>query len=70
MPEAYLEHASLRGGWLCASARRQEHRQEPGIDHLTALWSNGQTLWVGENGDGAADALYTHDTASKKPGVA
>ena len=45
---------------VCSAARAS-----PGARHRPSdrPLSNGQTLWVGENGDGAADALYTHDTA-------
>ena len=35
-------------------------------DHgfATGMWSNGATLWVGENGSGADDAVYAYDRAS------
>ena len=30
----------------------------------TGLWSDGETLWIAENGDGAADAVYAYDLAT------
>ena len=30
----------------------------------TGLWSNGTTLWLAENGDGADDAVYAYDLES------
>ena len=35
-------------------------------DHgfATAMWSNGATLWIAENGAGADDAIYAYDLAS------
>ena len=30
----------------------------------TGLWSNGETLWIAENGDGAGDAVYAYDLAT------
>ena len=30
-------------------------------DGPTGLWSNGETLWIAENGDGADDAVYAYD---------
>ena len=33
-------------------------------DSPTGAWSDGATLWVLENGDGAADALYAYDLQS------
>ena len=30
----------------------------------SGLWSDGETLWLLENGDGAADAIYAYDLAS------
>ena len=33
-------------------------------DVPTGLWSDGTTLWLLENGDGADDAVYAYDTAS------
>ena len=33
-------------------------------DVPTGLWSDGTTLWLAENGDGADDAVYAYDLAS------
>ncbi len=30
----------------------------------TGLWSDGETLWIAENGNGADDAVYAYDRAS------
>ena len=30
----------------------------------TGLWSDGETLWIAENGDGADDAVYAYDLAT------
>ena len=35
-----------------------------GHDVPTGSWSDGTTLWLAENGDGAADAVYAYDLAS------
>ena len=35
-----------------------------GHDTPSGLWSDGTTLWVLENGDGADDAIYAYDLAS------
>ena len=35
-----------------------------GHDVPTGLWSDGQTLWIAENGDGADDAIYAYDRDS------
>ena len=47
---------------------RQSPLDTPDIDALdaghdtpTGLWSDGETLWIAENGDGAADAVYAYD---------
>ena len=32
-----------------------------GHDTPTGMWSNGATLWIAENGDGADDATYAYD---------
>ena len=33
-------------------------------DMPTGMWSNGQTLWLAHNGDGADDAVYAYDLES------
>ena len=35
-----------------------------GHDTPSGLWSDGTTLWILENGDGADDAIYAYDLAS------
>ena len=35
-----------------------------GHDDPTGAWSDGATLWLAENGDGAADAVYAYDLES------
>ena len=34
---------------------------DSGHDNPTGMWSDGATLWLLENGDGAADAIYAYD---------
>ena len=33
-------------------------------DSPTGLWSDGETLWIAENGDGADDAVYAYDLSA------
>ena len=35
-----------------------------GHDRATGMWSDGVTLWLAHNGDGAADAIYAYDLGS------
>ena len=35
-----------------------------GNDRATGMWSDGTTLWVADNADGAGDAVYAYDLAS------
>ena len=37
-----------------------------GNDRATGVWSDGTTLWVADNADGAGDAVYAYDLASGK----
>ena len=37
---------------------------EGGNDRATGVWSDGTTLWVADNADGAGDAVYAYDRAS------
>ena len=37
---------------------------ESGHDKPTGMWSDGTTLWLLENGDGADDAIYAYDLES------
>ena len=35
-----------------------------GNDRATGVWSDGTTLWIAENGEGAGDAVYAYDLAT------
>ena len=37
---------------------------DPGHDTPSGLWSDGATLWILENGDGADDGVYAYDLQS------
>ena len=37
---------------------------DAGHDKPSGMWSDGATLWLAENGDGADDAIYAYDLAS------
>ena len=37
---------------------------DSGHDTPSGLWSDGATLWIAENGDGADDAIYAYDLES------
>ena len=37
---------------------------DTGNDEPTGLWSNGETLWLADNPDGAGDAVYAYDLES------
>ena len=37
---------------------------DAGHDKPSGMWSDGATLWLAENGDGADDAVYAYDLAS------
>ena len=37
---------------------------DPGSDRSTGIWSNGKTLYIADNGDGSADAVYAYDLAT------
>ena len=37
---------------------------DPGHNRTTGMWSDGVTLWLGHNGDGADDAVYAYDLES------
>ena len=44
-------------------ARHRSH-STAGHDTPSGLWSDGATIWVLENGDGADDAIYAYDLAT------
>ena len=37
---------------------------DPGNGAATGIWSDGATLWLADNPDGAADAIYAYDLAT------
>ena len=43
---------------------RDLEQLDGGNDRATGVWSNGETLWIAENGEGAGDAVYAYDLAS------
>ena len=43
---------------------RDIEQLDGGNDRATGVWSNGETLWIAENGEGAGDAVYAYDLAS------
>ena len=43
------------------TVKRDIEELDSGHDTPTGLWSDGATLWVLENGDGADDAIYAYD---------
>ena len=43
------------------NVKRDLDELDGGHDTPTGMWSDGATLWVAENGDGAADAIYAYD---------
>ena len=46
------------------TVKRDIEELDGGHDTPTGMWSDGATLWVAENGDGAADAIYAYDLES------
>ena len=46
------------------SVTRDIEDLDPGHGSPSGLWSDGTTLWVLENGDGADDAIYAYDLKS------
>ena len=43
---------------------RDIEQLDGGNDRTTGVWSDGTTLWVADNADGAGDAVYAYDLAS------
>ena len=43
---------------------RDLEQVDGGNDRATGVWSDGTTLWVADNADGAGDAVYAYDLAS------
>ncbi len=46
------------------SVTRDIEELDSGHDKPSGLWSDGATLWILENGDGADDAIYAYDLAT------
>ena len=46
------------------TVKRDIEELDGGHDTPTGMWSDGATLWVAENGDGDADAIYAYDLKS------
>ena len=50
------------------TVKRDLEALDGGHDSPTGAWSDGTTLWIAENGDGAADAIYAYDIESGERG--
>ena len=46
------------------TVKRDIEELDGGNDWPTGLWSDGETLWIAENGQGADDEVYAYDLAS------
>ena len=46
------------------TVKRDIEALDGGNDWPTGLWSDGETLWIAENGQGAGDEVYAYDRAS------
>ena len=46
------------------NVKRDIEELDGGNDWPTGLWSDGETLWIAENGDGADDSVYAYDLAT------
>ena len=46
------------------TVKRDIDELDGGNDWPTGLWSDGATLWIAENGNGADDAVYAYDLTS------
>ena len=46
------------------NVKRDIEALDGGNDWPTGLWSDGETLWIAENGQGADDEVYAYDLAS------
>ena len=46
------------------TVKRDIEELDGGNDWPTGLWSDGETLWIAENGQGADDAIYAYDLES------
>ena len=46
------------------TVKRDIEELDDGHDTPTGMWSDGETLWIAENGDGTDDAVYAYDLAT------
>ena len=46
------------------NVKRDIEQLDGGNDRATGVWSDGTTLWVADNADGAGDAVYAYNRAS------
>ena len=46
------------------NVKRDIEELDGGNDRATGVWSDGTTLWVADNADGAGDTVYAYDLAS------
>ena len=46
------------------NVKRDIEELDGGNDRATGVWSDGTTLWVADNADGAGDAVYAYDRES------
>ena len=46
------------------NVKRDIEELDGGNDRATGVWSDGTTLWVADNADGAGDAVYAYDLAT------
>ena len=46
------------------TVQREIEELDGGNDRATGVWSDGTTLWVADNADGAGDAVYAYDRES------
>ena len=46
------------------NVKRDIEELDGGNDRVTGVWSDGTTLWVADNADGAGDAVYAYDLAT------
>ena len=46
------------------NVKRDIEELDGGNDRATGMWSDGTTLWVADNADGAGDTVYGYDRAS------
>ena len=61
-------HSRITRTNKCGPVRHDRHYRieelAAGHDGATGMWSDGRTLWLAHNGDGANDAIYAYDLES------